>query len=251
MMFQIKLVAYAVSLLVVVNQLSGCSTVEPIIENESHVETDSPKEKPFIEITDTTFAFVGSIRQSSGKLIGSTVLIGSNVALTAAHCLIETEISYVEFGGDMYTIDYTVSYEKETYRDHDIGLIFLDEDVVGVDPVSRASDLFSVVKKWDHVISIGYSGNVKKVSSMNTFRFYGVLYKQENQIQVLPIKGSIWFGDSGGGLFRFGANGFQLIGILASFSQVDDAIVENTSTRVDWYYEWIESEILKSKIPII
>ena len=251
MMVKIKLVAYAVSLLVVMNQLSGCSTVETVKENEISAKPDPPKYKPFHEIPNTTFGFVGSLRRSSGELIGSTVLIDSNVALTAAHCIIETEISYVEFGDDVYTIDYTVSYEKESYRDHDIGLIFLNEDVVGVDPVRRVSDLFSAVKKWDPVVSIGYSKNIKKVSSIHTFRFYGVLYKQENQIQVLPMKGSIWFGDSGGGLFRFGVDGFQLIGILASFSQVDGVIAENTSTRVDFYYDWIESEIIKSQIPII
>ena len=59
--------------------------------------------------------------------------------------------------------------------------------------------------------------------------------------------GSIWFGDSGGGLFWFGPDGFQLIGILVSFSKVENTIVENSSVRVDCYENWINYEIEKNK----
>jgi hypothetical protein len=245
MMPKNKLVAYAVSLLVVMNQLSGCSTLETSTEDKA--STPPPKFEPFIPIKDTSFGFVGSLRRSSGKILGSAVLIDSNVALTAAHCLIDTNISFIEFAGKPYEIDYTMCYEEGSYRNHDIGLVFLTEDVAGVDPVSRVDDVLVSLNKWDRLTTIGYSRGFKKTSSMSTFRYYGVLYKEENQIKMLSYAGSIWFGDSGGGLFWFGPKGFQLIGILISFSQVDGIIVSNSSTRVDCYENWIDYEIEKNE----
>jgi len=248
MMSKNKLVAYAVSLLVVMNQLSGCSTLEKSSQKPTENQTESPPEfKPFIPLDDNAFGFVGSLRRPTGKVLGSAVLIETNVALTAAHCLINTDISYVEFAGKNYPIDYTICYEDGTHINHDIGLVFLTENVIGVNPVSRIDDVISSIKKWDYVTTIGYSRGFKKASSLSTFRYYGVLYNEENQIKMLPHNGSIWFGDSGGGLFWFGPKGFQLIGILISFSQIDGTIIENSSTRVDCYQNWIDHEIEKNK----
>tara|TARA_R110002020_G_scaffold431132_1_gene641079 strand:- start:394 stop:1140 length:747 start_codon:yes stop_codon:yes gene_type:complete len=244
MMPKNKLVAYAVSLLVVMNQLSGCSTLEKPVENKT---VAPPQFEPFIRLSDEAFGFVGSLRLATDQVLGSTVLIESNVALTAAHCLIDSDISYVEFAGKKYEIDYTVCYEAGSYINHDIGLVFLTRDVVGVDPVGRADDVLSSIKKWDYVTTIGYSRGFKKASSLSTFRYYGVLYNEENQIKMLPNRGSIWFGDSGGGLFWFGDNGFELIGIIVSFSKMEGFIVENSSIRVDCYEEWIDHEIKKNK----
>ena len=246
MMSKNKLVAYAVSLLVVMNQLSGCSTLEKSTENRA--STPPPKFEPFIRLDDNAFRFVGSLRRPTGKVLGSAVLIEPNVALTAAHCLIDSDIAFIEFAGKPYQIDYTLCYEEGSYKNHDIGLVFLKEDVVGFNPVTRIDDVLSSVNKWDYVTTIGYSRGFKKASSLSTFRYYGVLYNEENQIKMLPYAGSIWFGDSGGGLFWFGPEGFQLIGIIVSFSKIDGTIVENSSTRVDCYEEWIDSEIEKNNI---
>ncbi|MAC69728.1 MAG: hypothetical protein CMP84_05900 [Gammaproteobacteria bacterium] len=246
MMPKNKLVAYAVSLLVVMNQLSGCSTLEKSTENRA--STPPPKFEPFIRLDDNAFRFVGSLRRPTGKVLGSAVLIEPNVALTAAHCLIDSDIAFIEFAGKPYQIDYTLCYEEGSYKNHDIGLVFLKEDVVGFNPVTRIDDVLSSVNKWDYVTTIGYSRGFKKASSLSTFRYYGVLYNEENQIKMLPYAGSIWFGDSGGGLFWFGPEGFQLIGIIVSFSKIDGTIVENSSTRVDCYEEWIDSEIEKNNI---
>ena len=134
-----KLAAYAVSLLVVMNQLTGCSTPRTPVEITPASSTPPPFE-PFIEIENTSFGFVGSLRRPSGKVLGSAVLIDSNVALTAAHCLIDTDLSFVEFAGKHYDIDYTMCYDEKSYDEHDIGLVFLSEDVSGVDPVGRIDD---------------------------------------------------------------------------------------------------------------
>jgi len=241
-----KLVAYAVSLLVIMNQLSGCSTLEKPAESKT-VTPPTPQTEPFIPLGDDSFGFVGSLRRPTGDVLGSAVLIEPNVALTAAHCLINTDLEYVEFAGKNYPISYTMCYEDGSYKNHDIGLVFLSQNVVGVNPVSRINDLLSSVKKWDYITSIGYSRGFKKISSLSTFRYYGVLYNEENQIKMLPFMGSIWFGDSGGGLFWFGPDGFQLIGILVSFSKVENTIVENSSVRVDCYENWINYEIEKNK----
>ncbi len=242
-----KLAAYAVSLLVVMNQLTGCSTPRKPVEIAPASITPPPVFEPFIEIENTSFGFVGSLRRPSGKILGSAVLIEPNVALTAAHCLIDTDISFIEFAGKPYEIDYTLCYEEGSHRNHDIGLVFLSENVIGVNPVGRIDDVLASLNKWDRLTTVGYSRGFKKVSSLSTFRYYGILYTEENQIKMLPYAGSIWFGDSGGGLFWFGPNGFQLIGILVSFSQVDGTIVENSSTRVDCYEDWIDSEIRKNE----
>jgi hypothetical protein len=241
-----KLAAYAVSLLVVMNQLTGCSSPEKLAET-TPASSIPPVFEPFIEIENTSFGFVGSLRRPSGKVLGSAVLIEPNVALTAAHCLIDTDLSFVEFAGKRYEIDYTMCYDEKSYDEHDIGLVFLSEDVSGVDPVGRIDDVLSKLRKWSHITTVGYSRGFKKVSSLSTFRYYGVLYNEENQIKMLPYSGSIWFGDSGGGLFWFGPNGFELIGILVSFSQVDGVIAENSSTRVDCYEEWIDAQIQANK----
>ena len=93
-----KLAAYAVSLLVVMNQLTGCSTPRKPVEIAPASITPPPVFEPFIEIENTSFGFVGSLRRPSGKILGSAVLIEPNVALTAAHCLIDTDISFIECG---------------------------------------------------------------------------------------------------------------------------------------------------------
>ena len=68
-----------------------------------------------------------------------------------------------------------------------------------------------------------------------------------NEFKILPVDGSVWFGDSGGGAFAtIGGKKYQ-IGIIRSFSAIRirgaPTIIENSCVRVDRYLVWIRSII--------
>ena len=109
-------------------------------------------------------------------------------------------------------------------------------------PVKLLKSL-AFLEKYSRVTSVGYGGGKKRMSSPGTFRYYGVLYDELDEIKMIPFYDTIWYGDSGGALLHFSTEGLVCVGILTNFTSLNGLICENGVVRVDYYSGWIERTI--------
>ena len=184
------------------------------------------------------------------SFVGSGVLISPYYVLTAGHCIADRDITEIRlFTGERYCVRETIEhphYAIGPYVINDIGLLALDEPVLTVKLYPMCENMLIMYKHQDVDLS-GYGGAIKRQSQYKKFAYYGILIHEINQFKILPVRGSVWFGDSGGGAFAYIDGEKQLIGIISSFSamHIDDkmVIVENSCVRVDRYLEWIHTTI--------
>jgi hypothetical protein len=54
--------------------------------------------------------------------------------------------------------------------------------------------------------------------------------------KILPLDGTIWFGDSGGAIYD---NSGVLVGIISSLGIARGHLFENSATRLDLFRDWI------------
>lgn len=241
MLFVPRLISYGVALLLIMSLYGGCSTSklqDPISKQFSpEIEYNT-----FIPLKEESFPFVGALYSPEG-VIGSAVLIAPRVALTAGHCLTGGPLVKTSFGGVDYEIEKVVPYHENTKKG-DIGLIFYKETVTNATPVKLLKSIVSL-KKYSLVTAVGYGGGKKRMSMPGTFRYYGVLYNELDEIKMIPFYDTIWYGDSGGALLYFSAEGIVCIGILTNFTTLNGLICENGVVRVDYYSGWIRKVIKK------
>ena len=98
----------------------------------------------------------------------------------------------------------------------------------------------SELTQRENITTVGYSHNIKKISKPGTFWYYGTIEEEPQYMKFLPIKGHIWFGDSGGAVFESQGH---LAGIISSITIVDDTLVEQSATRLDRYVNWIQDTL--------
>lgn len=196
------------------------------------------------------FPCVVSLHESNGQFVGSGVLITPYYVLTAGHCISDINISEIRlFDGRVHCVRELILHPYHAIGPfilNDIGIIALDEPVLDVKTYNLCSNMLGMYKFQD-IDVCGYGGAWKKQSQYGKFRFYGILLHEIKLFKILPTQGSVWFGDSGGGVFAYVNGEKQLIGIISSFSalKTDDknVIVENSCVRVDMYMEWILKNI--------
>ena len=184
------------------------------------------------------------------SFVGSGVLITPYYILTAGHCIDGDDITEVHlFDGRVFCVRQLIHhpyYSIGKYVMNDIGIIALDEPILDVEIYDLCPDLLQMYKFQD-IDLCGYGGSWKKQSEVGKFNFYGILIHEINEFKILPVDGSVWFGDSGGGAFAtIGGKKYQ-IGIIRSFSAIRvrgaPTIIENSCVRVDRYLVWIRSII--------
>jgi len=241
-MRRLSLLALAGALLCV----GGCLSTNRM--DVSRVET--PKKIPLSDFTyilgDDPYPFVGSFRRADGSLIGGGSLIQPTVVLTAGHVVDSDDVDYYYIGGVQHQIDEIVLHEKYKPWDgldwilYDIAIVFLCEpsEVTPVELMGEQDELF----KGMPLTTVGYGRGFKRHSNPGVFWYYGRLIKEPWEIQMLPTKSTVWFGDSGGALL---ANGKQ-IGIISSFSMRQGKIYENSCTSVYYFKQWISDVLLSS-----
>lgn len=186
------------------------------------------------------------------SFVGSGILIDPSFVLTAGHCIDNDDIVEIKlFNGECHSVKKLIHhpyYSIGPYVLNDIGLIELETPVVDVKIYKLHPDLLEM-SKFQDIDVCGYGGSWKKQSQIGKFRFYGILVEEPNEFKILPIDGSVWFGDSGGGVFSTYKDETYITGIIRSFSVYPSdngiIIVENSCVRVDRYKEWISS-IVKS-----
>lgn len=231
--------------------LIGCSISKPIVQ----VESKEPVPKlgifrGFDICTTETDSYPGVVAlHSTDSFVGSGVLISPYYILTAGHCIDGGNLDYIKLlDGRTFCISETILHPVYGIGElvlNDIGIIVLNEPILNVEtyPLCRS---ISEISKYQHIDISGWGAKIKKQSQWSKFFFYGVIQREENQFKVLPLNGTVWFGDSGGAVYSQINGKKYLIGIVSNFSAtlVEGKIqfIENSFVRVDYYLGWILSE---------
>lgn len=240
-----------VGILLTVALFFGCATKIPDTVVESQKIEERVKAQPTVEEQLAPFFYtvpqsaeqyvyssVGRIDSEEG-LIGSGVYIGNRMVLTAGHVLFQTGAKYFSVGKYRGCIEIAIVhpgyFRSEVNVENDIGIAILDEEPpIEIEPAEISKNLMS--KKGDAVYTVGYSFAKKKLSKPGVFLFYGILMEEPQFLKLLSVQATIFFGDSGGGVFD--CNG-KLIGIISYFTIIYAHPCDNSATRVDYYWQWI------------
>jgi len=187
------------------------------------------------------YKFVGSVNDSeTDRLIGTGVLIEPNLVLTAAHVSeAKEELVWIESDGDEICISeviYHPEHIENFYSHHDIAILILehDSDEIPVELIDLKNDL---ITKRMSLTTVGHGHAIKRYSNPGVFWYYGRLISKPQFMVMLPLKASIWFGDSGGAVLT---RENKLIGIMCYFSATGGRIFENGCASIEYYKDWIE-----------
>ena len=107
--------------------------------------------------------------------------------------------------------------------------------------------------RYQEVTTVGYSHGYKKSSKPKLFKYFGRLVSEPDFMKFIPRPMSIWFGDSGGGVFARVGGKEYVFGIMSYF-RMDKGfhgipeITENSATVISMYNEWIEENINERRI---
>jgi len=212
----------------------------------------NPDPFPGFQIADHTtqdkYGCVGHVHNEKGEFIGSGVLIAPAVVLTAGHVIDGDELKFFITKDKAYIIEKTIlhpQYKTGEEIVHDLGLLILTEgcDETPAEIIHSGAEL----SQRESLTTVGYSHQIKKISKPGTFWYYGTFEEEPQYMRFLPLKGHIWFGDSGGAVFEEGGH---LAGIISSMTVVDGTLVEQSASRLDRYVNWIEDTITHEKCPL-
>ena len=174
-------------------------------------------------------------------------MIRPDVVLTAAHCIDEADVFSISIGLEDIMVKEVVPYPEYNHFSikNDIGLIFLECD--SIYPVAKIGCI-NWLYRYQEITTVGYSRGYKKSSKPKVFKYFGRVVSEPHFMKFIPRSASIFFGDSGGGVFAKIGGEEYLFGIMSNF-RVDEnfdgtrEIVENSATVVSLYVEWIEEVI--------
>ena len=191
------------------------------------------------DICPDPYPSIGSINHKTNySLIGTGVLIAPNLVLTAAHVTENKgKVVWMETDGDIIYISDIVYYpEHTTYYQHDISILVLEEnsDETPIELINPEKD---IICKRMPITTVGHGHGIKRYSNPDIFWYYGRLISKPQFMIILPLKASIWFGDSGGAVLT---DDNKLIGIMSYFAISDGVIFENGCTSIEYYKQWIE-----------
>ena len=224
--------------------LSGCistQTAPPPQKPKEQIVKEKPKSHTYLdEFYYDPYPFVGSINYTDGRLIGSGVLISPNLVLTAAHVTEGKEnLMYVEYDGDEHCISEVLYYPDYVPQllQHDIAILVLETES-DEQPVTLVDPQEDSIWKKMKLITVGYGTGRKRFSNYGVFWYYGRLMRYPEFMIMLPLEGTIWFGDSGGAVLTIEN---KLIGIMSYFQTTSDGkIYENGCASIEYYRDWIE-----------
>ena len=219
-----------VVLLVVIT--TSCATREKLAGSVTPTTVFSQQTSDHFEfIEHGTFPASGSLYNMNDTFVGSCVLVTKSTALTAGHCIQLGNLKYARFGEETLVIDVQCIHKNYDGGD-DLGLLIFETESTH-DPMPIVESVDTIPKMYP-ITTIAHGEGKKKVSRSGVFRYYGILKNKPNEIVFLPLKTSVWFGDSGGALvYQDKTYGFILIGIITHFSTVGEDIYECAARRVD------------------
>ena len=212
----------------------------------------NPLDKWFTPTTEEhdPYPSVGSLHRENGSLIGSAILIEKDVALTAAHCLDENDVFSIIIGEEEIMVKGTIlhpSYSSTFFSvSNDIGLVFLECESM-YEPATIGC--VEWMHRYQNITTVGYGQGYKKYSKKWVFTYFGTLVEEPNEIKFIPHGVSVWFGDSGGGVFAKFEGKEYVVGIISTFTimrvfEDRELVTECSATNIAKYIDWIEGSIL-------
>ena len=191
-----------------------------------------------------SYDFVGAITNyHTGSTIGTGVLIAPNVVLSAGHVMDSMDMDYlewVEVDGDRSCIEKIVNYPCNIGRNHhDIAIVFLESDS-DKDPCVLFNNATDDLFKNMPLTTVGHGHGLRRNSNPGVFRYYGRLVLSPRFMIMLPLRDTIWHGDSGGAILT---RDNKLIGIITHYMSSGNHIYENAGAAIEFYKEWIESHV--------
>tara|TARA_R100000084_G_scaffold96970_1_gene50873 strand:- start:52 stop:753 length:702 start_codon:yes stop_codon:yes gene_type:complete len=208
----------------------GCVSSEKLSDADPTASNSHTKQH-FEFIEHGTVPAAGSLYTKDDVFVGSCVLVTPTVAMTAGHCIEYGNLSYARFGDEKLLIDVQCLH-KHYFVGDDIGILLFESESQH-DPMPIIDNVDFIPKMFP-LNTIAHGGGKKKISKDSTYHYYGILNNRPNEIVFLPLKASVWFGDSGGALVYKDAVGrIILIGIITHFSAMGDEIYECAARRVD------------------
>lgn len=218
---------------------SGCLSVNSVASPKIAEQLERSIPPPtFIYPFDQQdpYDFVGSFQRENNSLIGGGSLISPNVILTAGHVVDGDDVHHFSIGGVDHEIANIIIHDgyQSVYNtlNYDIAIVILCEPSAVLPVEIYTGNIY----QGTPLTTVGFGMGLKRYSNYDTFWYYGRLVTKPWNIIMLPLKDTIWFGDSGGAVICRG----QLIGILSSFSIYDEHIYENSATYVPYFNKWIE-----------
>jgi hypothetical protein len=210
----------------------GCVSSEKLDDTSgTPSRPQAQTEVHFDFIEHDNFPSAGSLYNVNNTFVGSCVLVTPNIALTAGHCIAMGDLKYARFGDEEIGIDVQCTH-KDYKSGDDIGILIL-KSKSSHKPISMLSDV-DIVPDMYPLHTIAHGEGKKKLSKDNVYHYYGILKNKPNEIIFLPLKTSVWFGDSGGALVYEDNNGdYILIGIITHFSSIDEQVYECVARRTD------------------
>jgi S1-C subfamily serine protease len=243
--------ATAIFAAVLLALLNGCqkdTSVSKILPTTAVETTDGISNSElfpgFDTVTNDTknkYGCVGHVHNERGEFIGSGVLIAPSVILTAGHVIEGETLKFFITQDKCYIIEKTVIHPQYKVGEeivNDLGLLFISDpcDEIPAVLIQNASEL----TQKEGLTTVGFSYNIKKISKPGTFWYYGTMEEEPQYMKFLPLKGHIWFGDSGGAVFEEQGH---LAGIISSMTIVDHTLIEQSAIRVDRYLGWIQDTL--------
>jgi len=207
---------------------------------------EAPSDSPFFmrgfsAITECEEPQVGGLAREDGDTYGSGVLITPCHVLTAGHCADTVIPHWYISGSEFFKVRSVVLHPN-----YKIGeVIFVDLAVLVLDrpcpatpsplPQGRLQ-----AGRGDPLTAVGYGGGIKRKSLPEVFWYYGTLVEEPTVFKMLPLDGTVWFGDSGGAIYD---NSGVLVGIISSLGIKRGHLYENSATRLDLFSNWIRETV--------
>jgi len=254
-----KLIGYFLASLLL---LTGCkfpnvTSLPPKITADIVIDVTPPKVINPLDrwFTPTTkendpYPSVGSLHRKDGSMIGSAILIEKDVALTAAHCLDEDDVFSIIIGEEEIMVKKTIlhpSYSTISFSvSNDIGLVFLECES---DYEPATIGCVEWMHRYQNITTVGYAQGYKKYSKRWVFTYFGTLVEEPNEIKFIPHGVSVWFGDSGGGVFAKFNDKEYVVGVISTFTimrvfENKELVTECSATNIAKYLDWIKGSIL-------
>ena len=231
-------------------------TTTDIVIDVTPPKVSNPFDRWFIPTTieNDPYPSVCSLHREDGSMIGSAILIEKDVALTAAHCLDKDDVFSIIIGEEEIMVKDTIlhpSYSTSSFSvSDDIGLVFLECE-------SQYEPAIIGCVEWmyrhQNITTVGYSKGYKKYSKRWVFTYFGTLVEEPNEIKFIPHGASVWFGDSGGGVFAKFEGKEYVVGVISTFTimrvfENREKVTECSATNIAKYMDWIEGSILNEQM---
>lgn len=227
-------------------------TTTDIVIDVTPPKVSNPMDRWFVPTTQENdpYPSVCSLHRYDGSMIGSAILIEKDVALTAAHCIDGDDVFSIVIGEEEIMVKDTLlhpSYSTTSFSvSNDIGLVFLECESQ-YEPATIGC--VEWMHRYQNITTVGYAKGYKKYSKRWVFTYFGTLVEEPNKIKFIPHGASVWFGDSGGGVFAKFKGKNCVVGVISTFTimrvfENKEKVTECSATKIVNYLDWIEGSIL-------